>query len=132
MPKEIKYDSVTGRQLAGQFKSQTRRDAERAIKRNPWMAFLTAKDFQDLDDGTVKESELKKKYSKRAEGLSLSELLRASDKASGLKDYSAANVDLSNGNKSLPLADMSRSIETRTKNGKTRHFQGGKEVRMPK
>ena len=132
MPKEIKYDSVTGRQLAGQFKSQTRRDAERAIKRNPWMAFLTAKDYQDLNDGTVKESELKRKYSKKAEGLSLNELLRATDKASGLKDYSVANVDLSGGKKSLPLADMSRSIKTETKNGKTRHFQGGKEVRLPK
>lgn len=52
--------------------------------------------------------------------------------AGNKSDYSAANVDLSGGKRSLPLADMSRSIDARGDDKGIRYFQGGKEVRLPK
>ena len=52
--------------------------------------------------------------------------------AGNKSDYSAANVDLSGGKGSLPLADMSRSIDARGDDKGIRYFQGGKEVRLPK
>ena len=52
--------------------------------------------------------------------------------AGNKSDYSAANVDLSGGKGSLPLADMSQSIDVRGDDKGIRYFQGGKEVRMPK
>tara|TARA_R100001443_G_scaffold3288_3_gene10458 strand:- start:942 stop:1370 length:429 start_codon:yes stop_codon:yes gene_type:complete len=52
--------------------------------------------------------------------------------AGNKSDYSAANVDLSGGKGSLPLADMSQSIDARGDDKGMRYFQGGKEVRLPK
>jgi|5B_taG_2_1085324.scaffolds.fasta_scaffold31930_3 hypothetical protein len=52
--------------------------------------------------------------------------------AGNKSDYSAANVDLSGGKGSLPLADMSQSIDARGDDKGIRYFQGGKEVRLPK
>jgi len=52
--------------------------------------------------------------------------------AGGAAGYTAANVDLSGGSKSLPIADMSRSIDVRGTGEGIRYFQDGKEVRMPK
>ena len=48
--------------------------------------------------------------------------------------YAAANVDLGGGKgaKSLPIADMSQSIDVRGDEGGMRYYQDGKEVRMPK
>jgi len=50
----------------------------------------------------------------------------------GAAGYTAGNVDLSGGSKSLPVADMSRSIDVRGTGEGIRYFQDGKEVRMPK
>ena len=50
----------------------------------------------------------------------------------GVAGYTAGNVDLSGSSKSLPIADMSRSIDVRGTGEGIRYFQDGKEVRMPK
>lgn len=52
--------------------------------------------------------------------------------AGGAAGYTAGNVDLSGSSKSLPIADMSRSIDVRGTGEGIRYFQDGKEVRMPK
>lgn len=52
--------------------------------------------------------------------------------AGGAAGYTAGNVDLSGSSKSLPVADMSRSIDVRGTGEGIRYFQDGKEVRMPK
>jgi hypothetical protein len=52
--------------------------------------------------------------------------------AGGAAGYTAGNVDLSGSSNSLPVADMSRSIDVRGTGEGIRYFQDGKEVRMPK